>query len=161
MKFFNILEYFLLISTSILLLYNFVATVLFPLKKELFTTTRSLKKIQQVVLIMILIGMIVYLFYTKNTITAQSSMIIIPWIWGFLASHLFSVQNRNWFIELLGLSILSAITIVLFFKQQDINELFAQKSIFQTSSYLYIVYAGLGLLLGRLLWPGNENTTNN
>ena len=82
-------------------------------------------RFQQFVLVVILIGMIVYQRITTN---AETSLSIIPWIWGFLAGHAFVTLKKRWINELLGLGILLAITIILFFKQTEIVQLFTENN---------------------------------
>lgn len=141
-----VLEYFLSISISVLLLYNFLTTLLFCFQKELWKAKKSVRVVQKLLLIIIFIVMIIYAINIK---TIPPKMFVIPWIWGFLASHIFIIRKKRWLNELLGLGILLAITIVIFFKQADFIE--------DTNSNVYFLYLILGVVLGAIFWPRVKN----
>jgi len=137
-----VLEYFLSISISILLLYNFLTTLLFCFQKALWKAKKSVRVLQQLWLAIIFSVMMVYAI---NIESIPPKMFVIPWIWGFLASHVFIARKKRWLNELLGLGILLAITIVIYFKQAD----FVQ----QSTTKLYVLYLILGVIFGVVFWP--------
>ena len=149
MQFSFILEYVLSIIVYLLLTYNFLATVLFSFKKELLIEKKTVQKLQQFLVWIAFIGMIVYAYLFDFKMPQLS---IIPWVWGFLLGHLYSNFQKNWFNELLGLGVLLAITIVLFFKQTDIISTFTTQ-IADHILWIHIAYMSIGIFLGRLLWP--------
>jgi hypothetical protein len=126
-----------------------LATVLFSFKKELLIEKKTVQKLQQFLIWIAFIGMIVYAYLFDFKMTHLS---IIPWVWGFLLGHLYSNLQKNWFNELLGLGVLLAITIVLFFKQTDIISTFTTQ-IADHILWIHIAYMSIGIFLGRLLWP--------
>ncbi|MBC8753846.1 hypothetical protein H2O64_04140 [Kordia sp. YSTF-M3] len=143
------LEYFLSITISLLLLYNFLTTVLFCFQKELLTENKSVRIFQRLLLVIILLAMFVYVFNTENIPSELTELYVLPWIWGFLASHIFIIRKKRWFNELLGLGVLLAITIVIFFKQEDLIQ--------EKNSSVYFLYLILGVLLGGVFWPTVKN----
>ncbi|WP_298518382.1 hypothetical protein [uncultured Kordia sp.] len=153
MQFSATLEYFILIVVYALLSYDFLATIGF--KKPLGKEKKSVQRFQQVLLILILLCMILY--YRSATITTVQ-LSIVPWIWGFLAGHIFIKTKKRWLNELLGLGILLAITIVLFFKQTEIIQSFTTTDIATITSTIYLLYINLGFLLGIFLWPSTSDT---
>lgn len=146
----NFIVYFVSISIGMLLVYNFLTTVLFCFQKELLTKNKSIHTIQKVLLLIILLFMFVYVLNTKKS---APELYVIPWIWGFLTSHLFIIRKKRWLNELFGLGILLAITIVLFFKQHDIIHLFTAKEPQHVAVEVYVIYMCLGILLGTIFWP--------
>jgi len=145
----NFIVYFLSISIGMLLVYNFLTTVLFCFQKELLTENKSIRLFQQLLLIIILILMFVYVLNAKKILTALN---IIPWIWGFLASHLFMIRKKRWINELFGLGVLLAITIVLFFKQSDVIHFFTTQEPQHVAVEVYVIYISLGIFLGHIFW---------
>ncbi len=138
----NVLEYFLSATICLLLTYNFLTTVLFCFQKELLTEKKSIRTFQRLLIVIVLIAMFVYIFNTENI---PPELYVLPWIWGFLASHVFIIRKKRWLNELLGLGILLAITIVLFFKQADL--------IHDMNSKVFFIYLVFGVLLGAIFWP--------
>ncbi|WP_157559972.1 hypothetical protein U8527_08310 [Kordia algicida OT-1] len=98
--------------------------------------------------------MLIYFGFTKVEATHIQ---LLPWIWGFLAAHIFSARKKRWINELLGLGILLAITIILFFKQTEIIQLFTEETITTIPALVYIIYGSVGFVLGGLLWQKTSN----
>ncbi|MEM6686992.1 MAG: hypothetical protein AAF617_14520 [Bacteroidota bacterium] len=149
MQFSSVLGYFLSVTIYTLLAYNFLTTVLFCWKKQLLSGNSNVRKLQQYVLVLMLICMIAYY---KMTVVAAHNLSILPWIWGFLSGHLFSTLEKRWLNELFGLGILLAITIVLFFKQIEIIQLCTTLEITAIATTVYFIYMSAGFMLGSLLW---------
>ncbi|EDP95018.1 hypothetical protein KAOT1_01744 [Kordia algicida OT-1] len=154
MQFSSILGTFLSVTIYTLLVYNFLATVLFCFKRELLTEKKRIHNFQQVSLVITFIGMLIYFGFTKVEATHIQ---LLPWIWGFLAAHIFSARKKRWINELLGLGILLAITIILFFKQTEIIQLFTEETITTIPALVYIIYGSVGFVLGGLLWQKTSN----
>ncbi len=147
------LMYFIYTSVIILLIYNFITTIFFNHKNQFLVTSKSFHTAQQITLVVIFFAMILYL--CKVSII-PTKFYTIPWIWGFLASHLFLYRKRQ-IHELLGMGILLAITIVLFFKQEDIIQAITQQELKIISIEITIVYIMLGLLFGAVFWPKSKS----
>ncbi|MGH1388465.1 hypothetical protein [Kordia sp.] len=154
MQFSSILEYFIPITVYFLLTYNFLATILFCFKKELLTEKKNIRVFQQFLLIFIFICMIIYHNTATNTTPRLS---ITPWIWGFLSGHIFITPKKRWVNELLGLGTLLAITIVLFFKQTEIVQVFTTLDVAVITTTVYLVYICVGFVLGAFLWSNSLN----
>ncbi|MEM6721774.1 MAG: hypothetical protein AAF611_20770 [Bacteroidota bacterium] len=91
-----------------------------------------------------------------QTATIQTDHLsILPWIWGFLSGHLFITLGKRWLNELFGLGILLAITIVLYFKQLEIIQLFTTLEITAIATTVYLIYMTAGFMLGSLLWSNS------
>ncbi|WP_298424413.1 hypothetical protein [uncultured Kordia sp.] len=146
----NTLMYFVYIFTIILLVYSFIATILFSFEKKLLTTNIHIQTIQKWSLVVILFALM--LFFCKSK-TIPAKFYITPWIWGFLTSHLFIYRKKPWIHELLGLGILVAITIVLFFKQEEIIKVVTKHSLETVSIEIAVIYITAGLLFGVVFWP--------
>jgi hypothetical protein len=146
----SFIAYFLSISISLLLVYNFLTTVLFCFQKELLTENKRIRMFQQFLLGIILILMFAYVLNTKNI---SAELYVIPWIWGFLASHLFIIRKKRWLNELLGLGVLLAISIVIFFKQSEIIHFFTKQEPQPVVYEVYLGYLSLGVFLGAIFWP--------
>lgn len=154
MQFSSVLEYFIPITVYLLLTYNFLATTLFCFKKELLTEKKSVRRFQHFLLTFIFICMIIY----HNTTTVTTPQLsIIPWIWGFLSGHVFITPKKRWINELLGLGTLLAITIVLFFKQTEIVQVFTTLDVAVIATTVYLVYISVGFILGAFLWSNSLN----
>lgn len=150
----NILMYFIYTSIGILLVYNFLTTLLFCFKKELLSNHKSIHIVQQVLLAIQLFALIIYLYKAENY---TSELFLICWIWGFLTSHLFIQRKKRWIHELLGLGILLAITIVLFFKQEEIIQTITSQELKTISVEVAIIYIISGLFLGAILWSKSKS----
>ncbi|QHI39116.1 hypothetical protein IMCC3317_45170 [Kordia antarctica] len=149
MTYVNALEQFLTASICIVLLYNFLTTVLFCFQKELLFEKKKIQIGQKILLILTLIAFGIYLFTAK---TIPTDLFILPWIWGFLASHLFIVRKNRWLNELLGLGMLLAITIILFFKQTEIIQTVFDVEMYRIKYEIVGAYVSLGFVLGALFW---------
>lgn len=149
MTYVKALEQFLIASICIILLYNFLTTVLFCFQKELLVEKKKIHIGQKILLIFTFIAFGIYLFIVK---TIPENMFVLPWIWGFLASHLFIVRKNRWLNELLGLGILLAITIILFFKQTEIIQTVFDVEMNSMKYEIAGVYLSLGFTLGTLFW---------
>ncbi|AXG70505.1 hypothetical protein KORDIASMS9_02745 [Kordia sp. SMS9] len=158
MQFSAIMAYFLSITLYVILTYNFLKTVFFCFQKELLTENRNIRRFQQFLLVLLFICMMVY---HKTAKTELEELSILPWIWGFLSGHLFVTRKKHWINELLGLGILLAITIVLFFKQTEIVQLFTEEAIANVLPTIYLVYMSLGFVLGVLLWSNSSSAAKN
>ena len=145
----NALTYFLTISVCLLLLYNFLATVLFSFKKELLLEKKKVLLGQKMLLTVIFIVFIIYLITAKNIPT---DLFVLPWIWGFLTGHIVIARKNRWLNELLGLGVLLAITIVLFFKQTEIIQTVFNAEMNSIKYEIFVVYLISGFILGRLFW---------
>lgn len=86
---------------------------------------------------------------------------ILPWIWGFLAGHLFGSLKKRWINELLGLGFLLAITIILFFKQTEMLQLFTSREVSTIATTVYLLYLVVGFILGVFLWPHTASAGKN
>lgn len=95
------------------------------------------------------------LVYHNITTKETAQLSIIPWVWGFLTGHIFSFQKKQYINELVGLGIVLAMTIVLFFKQTEIIELFTTTSIATMKITIYLLYMGIGFILGTFLWSNS------
>lgn len=122
--------------------------------KEVFIQKKSILKIQQVLVVLIFIGMLMY--YNSKGYTASLS--IIPWIWGFLAGYIFKISRKRWLNEFIGLGILLAITIILFFKQTELIQLVTNLGVSTISSTVHIIYIVTGFILGVFLWYNASDT---
>jgi len=142
--------YFLYSTITILLVYNFLTTILFCFKKKLLSTHQNIVLTQKIFLVVIFFVMIAY--YCKAE-KIPTEMYLISWTWGFLTSHLFITRKKRWIHELLGLGILLAITIVLFFKQEEIIQVVTRKKIETIGIEITSIYLMLGLVLGAIFWP--------
>lgn len=149
----NILIYFIYISISILLAYNFLTTVFFCFKKELLIHHKNIQAAQKLLLVAQLFALIMYLYKIENS---SPEIFLACWIWGFLTSRLFLYRKRQMH-ELLGLGILLAITIVLFFKQEEIIHLVTQQELKAIKVEIAITYLLSGLFLGTLFWPKSKS----
>lgn len=148
------LMYFIYTSVIILLIYNFTTTIFFNHKNQLLATYKSFHRAQQMTLAVIFFAMILYLCKASSIPT---KFYTIPWIWGFLTSHLFTYRKKRWIHELLGLGILLAITIVLYFKQEDIIQTITLQKLKAISIEIVVVYIMLGLLFGAVFWPKSKS----
>ncbi|WP_146169760.1 hypothetical protein [Kordia periserrulae] len=83
---------------------------------------------------------------------------VIPWIWGFLAGHVYITQKKRWLHELLGFGLLIAITIILFFKQTEIIQFITQQDITNIITEIHLVYVVAGFVLGMLLWARTSSS---
>lgn len=92
------------------------------------------------------------LFYFGSTKIEATHVRLLPWIWGFLAAHIFLTRKKRWINELLGLGILLAISIILYFKQTEIIQLFTKETITTIPLIVYIIYICIGFVLGGILW---------
>ncbi len=127
-----------------------MTTILFCFEKKLEATHKYIQTVQQLTLVVLLFAMMLY-FCKSESIPTEFYLVL--WIWGFMTSHLFLTLKKRLIHPLLGLGILLAITIVLFFKQEEIIETLKQKELTTIGIEIAIVYLILGLLLGIIFWP--------
>lgn len=150
----NFLLLFLYISIIILLIYNLLITFNSFLKKEVSTRFQGIDIAQKILLSLIFIVIIVH-FRKATTIPAQ--LFLTPWIWGFLTGHIFFKPKKRWLHEFFGLGILLAITIILFFKQENILQYLITKKLPNMHFVICCFYAVTGIVLGILFWGQSSN----
>lgn len=155
MQFSTFLAYSITIVTYALLVYHFLRIVLFNLRNESLSIQQKMLKIQQVLLCLVLVGMLIFHYASAEKMTKAS---IIPWIWGFLAGHVYITRKKRLLNELLGFGMLLAMTIILFFKQPEIIQFITKQDITHIITEIHIVYVVAGFVLGMLLWTRTSSS---